>query len=256
MPQCPLILAIETSNPAERERRVSGQSARTADQFGAMSPDFGAVALCRGEGAGFDVLGAEPLLGGAARDDDLMPAIDRLFRRAGAAPRELGRVAVSVGPGGFTGVRIAVAATKAICEATGARAVGVPTALGVIRGVDPSLRSGGPVVVCLAWKRADVWRAVFPPNALQASGALAPLDRLFEGVDTPATLVMDSGLEARLTEAGGLSVGVRVERPRFDPVAIARASVDMAAVDPIALAPLYPREPEAVTKWRELGRGR
>jgi hypothetical protein len=40
--------------------------------------------------------------------------------------------------------------------------------------------------------------------------------------------------------------------PEFDPIACAEISRDMQAIDPIALSPLYPREPEAVTKWREL----
>jgi tRNA threonylcarbamoyl adenosine modification protein YeaZ len=202
----------------------------------------------------FEVLGVEPLRA-ATRDDDLMGAIDRLGRRLGVGAREVNRVAVSVGPGGFTGVRIAVATAKIISEATGATVVGVPTAEGVVRALDLRDRAAGPVIVCLAWKRMDVWRTLFQSGASPGSGELIALSRLFEGVADSPTLVLDAQLEERLRALAVLPAQARIVRPRFDPVAIARASLEFPEVDPLALAPLYPREPEAVTKWRELGRG-
>jgi tRNA threonylcarbamoyladenosine biosynthesis protein TsaB len=51
----------------------------------------------------------------------LMPAVDEAVRAAGLAPRDLTAVAVSGGPGSFTGLRIAAATAKAIV-----RALGVP----------------------------------------------------------------------------------------------------------------------------------
>ena len=44
--------------------------------------------------------------------------------------------------------------------------------------------------------------------------------------------------------------GVRIETLRLNPVACLEASLSIPPVNPLALAPLYAREPEAVTIWR------
>lgn len=242
-----LILAIETSNPAPP---------------GAGSPgpgEFGAVAVCRAGTSGVEALGVEALNPGDGRDDDLTGAIDRLGRRLGVRPVDLRRIAVSIGPGGFTSVRIAVATAKAISAATGAGVVGVPSADGVLRRIDRDARERGEAVICLAWKRSDVWRTVYRsagPGATARTEGLVRLDQLMSGVDAGSVLALDARLEERLRSQGWLPGGVEIVRPRFDPIAIAEAALPLPDIDPLALAPLYPREPEAVTKWRELGRGR
>lgn len=49
----------------------------------------------------------------------LMPAVDEAMRAAEVEPRDLAAVAVSGGPGSFTGLRIAAATAKAIARARG-----------------------------------------------------------------------------------------------------------------------------------------
>src|SRR6185295_10090138 len=86
---------------------------------------------------------------------DLLPAIDRLFRRAGLSPADLrgGAVAVSAGPGGFTGLRIAIAAAKMLAETLQVRLIGVPSAL-----VAAEAHAGeGPIIVALACKNETFW---------------------------------------------------------------------------------------------------
>ena len=56
---------------------------------------------------------AEALRPGVPAGDDLVAAIDRLFARTGVAPRGIRAIGVSVGPGGFTGLRTAVATLQA-----------------------------------------------------------------------------------------------------------------------------------------------
>jgi len=75
----------------------------------------------------------------------------------------------------------------------------------------------------------------------------ADLDRLGAGL-----LVADRFLpEAMRRRAEELGIEVRL--PAFDPVACIEAAMEgVAPVDPADLLPLYPREPEAVTKWRAL----
>ena len=82
----PLTLAIEVSNPSAHADADSGQPTRASPD--ALGPS---VALARGP----DILDQEPLRTPDARhDDDLMPAIDRMVRRAGFTPAE-----TSHGPG-------------------------------------------------------------------------------------------------------------------------------------------------------------
>ena len=60
-------------------------------------------------------------------DDHLFPEIDHLLRLAGIGPADVTRVAVTIGPGSFTGLRVAIAAAQGIARASSAEAVGVPT---------------------------------------------------------------------------------------------------------------------------------
>lgn len=55
----------------------------------------------------------------------LAPAVEALLREANASPKGLDLVAVDVGPGSFTGVRIGMAFAKALAQAIGVPLVGV-----------------------------------------------------------------------------------------------------------------------------------
>jgi len=57
----------------------------------------------------------------------LIPIIDTMFKHSGLVLQNIDGIAVSIGPGSFTGLRIAVATAKALSLATGIPVVGVPT---------------------------------------------------------------------------------------------------------------------------------
>lgn len=254
MTRGPLMLAIETSNP----------SAAGADGIGM------GVALARvSDIGGLDVI-AEERVARATRDaDDLVAAVDRLFRSARLPRSELngGAVAVSVGPGGFTSIRSSVAAGKMIAEATSARCVGVPTALVAAIGVEDAAARDGKLLVALASKRGRAWITVFRPGAradepiaarVEAMALMGPTEvaRVVSegGVVMVADGFVDEGIRAAAEAAdrrSGDGRGGRVVNLRLSAAACARASMGLAWVDPAALVPLYGREPEAVTLWRE-----
>jgi hypothetical protein len=48
-----------------------------------------------------------------------------------------------------------------------------------------------------------------------------------------------------------LSAGLTVWAPVFDPASVLRCAASLSWVDPALLNPIYPREPEAVTLWRQ-----
>ncbi|MBL8991565.1 MAG: hypothetical protein JNJ48_08305 [Phycisphaerae bacterium] len=237
-----LTLAIETSNPP--------------------SPGGGSVALGLVERAGpedpagrVEVLGVEPLRPVDRDRDDLMPAIDRLVRRAGRAPAEVSLVAVSMGPGGFTALRVACATGKLIATATGggtpALCVAVPSALSAALSAPADARSG-PLAVALAAKAGVVHLTLLAPG-FERKGS-APAGRLADAAAIAAlspagVMIADRHLPAEI-RAAATRIGWRVVEPSWDARSVLAAAAHVPTVQADALNPLYAREPEAVTLWR------
>jgi tRNA threonylcarbamoyladenosine biosynthesis protein TsaB len=85
---------------------------------------------------------------GAVRGRDLLPCVRDLLAAHGVAARALGGIAVDIGPGAFTGVRLGVTAAKALAFALGLPAVGVSSLVAQALGApaaDPviSVRDAG-----------------------------------------------------------------------------------------------------------------
>lgn len=248
----PLILAIETSNPSAADGGSPGS--------GVAVGRFSEPAV---SSSSLHLLASEPLLtstGRGGHDDDLMPAIDRLFTRLAINRAELagGLVAVSIGPGGFTGLRVACATGKLIAEALAARAVAVPSAAVVALNLDPTLWSAGAVAIALASKGEEAWIQTYTAPPHTHPDQLARTDgRLLTAADLPTirssgvrTLVADRFFPAAFRHAA-TAAGLTLLAPTFTPEACATAGLMLPPIDPLELNPLYPREPDAVRLWRE-----
>lgn len=187
-------------------------------------------------------------------DDDLLPAIDRLFVRCQLKPADLrgGAVGVSVGPGGFTGLRIAVATAKMFAEALGAKVIAVPSAMVVAE----SVKNETEVLIALASKADSFWATrltrIEQTWSIAGSPGLATAQSL--NLDGAELLLGDEHLPQAvrsLCAARGVSVAEPVFDPRACLVAAERMLERGETIDPLTLAPLYPREPEAVTLWNQ-----
>ena len=235
----PLLLAIETSNP-------SAWSPACREKPGVALLDT----VTR------QTLGQESIDPQLRHDDRLVPAIDALTKRLALRPRDLRTIAVSVGPGGFTAVRLAVTTAKMIAEATGAACIPVPTALVAARAFD----GPGPVAVALASKNDTAFIAAFDENRRPLAPGAIHDARGFGALHAAhgvRTLLADGHLPASLADAAR-SRGVVIAPIDLGPESCGRSALDagLAPVDPAQLLPIYPREPEAVTKWRQLHPGR
>lgn len=94
---------------------------------------------------------------------ELLPAIDALVAEAGIAKSDLGAVAVSAGPGSYTGLRIGVTAGKTLAWALGCELVGVSTLEALARdaaarGVPDGTRR---LVPALDARQGEVYTALF-----------------------------------------------------------------------------------------------
>jgi tRNA threonylcarbamoyladenosine biosynthesis protein TsaB len=93
----------------------------------------------------------------------LMPMIARVMERARLAFAEIDRVAVTTGPGSFTGLRVGIAAARGIALAAGKPAVGLTTLAAYAApfiAADDSL----PVVVAIDARHEQVYLQVFGPG--------------------------------------------------------------------------------------------
>ncbi len=170
---------------------------------------------------------------------DLMPTLDTLCRSRGIGPGELAEVYVSLGPGSFTGLRVAVATAQTLALALGVKIVGIPT-------LDVLLAQHPGHVVCLNIKRDTAW---------SAGPGLEPAIRSLEELRATALpLVADLPAlgtpHAAPESAKGLALPVRPDVRVLYRLARTRAAAGDYD-DPLKLLPLYIREPEAVTLWNQ-----
>jgi tRNA threonylcarbamoyladenosine biosynthesis protein TsaB len=147
-------------------------------------------------GRGGVVLAAERVALRHGHAELLLPMIERVMDKAGLAPSQLDTVAVAIGPGGFTGIRVGLAAAQGIALAIGARLVGVSSFAAVaarLAGPQGAQPGGGPdsqpLLVALDSRRAELCVQLFARET--ASPLAAPqavlADRLGEYIDGPGS---------------------------------------------------------------------
>ena len=167
----------------------------------------------------------------------LAPMAQAVMADAGLAFGRLDRIAVTVGPGSFTGLRVGIAFAKGLALALSKPAVGIGTLEALAAEAD------GLVFPAIDARRGQLYlqafedgRALMAPDALTAEGAAARLAELSQG--RPFTLV-GSGA-ALLADAAPTATVIAAEGA--DARHVARIA---ASRDPGPLRPLYLRAPDA-----------
>lgn len=101
----------------------------------------------------------EPMARGQA--EALLPMVRAVLDEAGAAFADLDLLAVTVGPGAFTGLRIGLAAARGLALATGLPCLGVTTLEAVAQAVPAAARTGDAILAVLDTRRDDVYAQTF-----------------------------------------------------------------------------------------------
>jgi tRNA threonylcarbamoyladenosine biosynthesis protein TsaB len=180
----------------------------------------------------------------------LLELAAELLAQAGLVWEQIDRLAVGVGPGTFTGLRIGVASARGLAQSLGVPLVAVST----LRALAEAARADapGPVLAVLDARRGEAFAAGFAdgrelidaravaPAALASLPAQAGEARRWLGVG-------DGAIRFRsYLEAAGVSVPADTSRlHRVSAAVICRLAIDAPARTPEAVVPDYRRRPDA-----------
>ena len=95
----------------------------------------------------------------------VMPLIARVMDAARSEFNELNRIAVTVGPGSFTGLRVGISAARGIALAAGRPAIGLST-LSALAAPHVAARSGDTIIAAIDARNEQVYFQVFAPNGV------------------------------------------------------------------------------------------
>ena len=113
----------------------------------------GSISLLRDEKEAAFHVGA----GGVSRSEDLLSNVAKLLSEQNIGVGEIGRIAVSTGPGSFTGLRIGIATALGLARSIGAELVGVS----LLQAMDDIASEPGLRVIAVPVGRTDiVWQIV------------------------------------------------------------------------------------------------
>ena len=184
-----------------------------------------------------------------AHGESLLPMIQSVFSRAEWSPRDVDRWAVGVGPGSFTGVRIAVATAKGMVLASGAELVGV-TSLDALEWSLPaelvvSVMAAGKGELFVQVRRFGA--LVVPPSHVPVRDVPGLLSSSVAESEAIA-VVGEAALDVRWDEVGR-SVSLHAEVPHDLPRAssVGRIARHRNPEDADSLEPVYVRAPDITT---------
>ena len=195
------------------------------------------VALARGNGR--EVL-AEVSLTARGASETLLPAIHAALDLAGEDLGSVGRVLAGVGPGTFTGIRIAAATARALSAGTGIP-LSKNSTLDALAA--PALSCSEDVLAVLDARRGQVFaRRYSEDGPTTGIYCLTPEELSVEG----GPLVVGDGAVRYRGALSGLGRIPPEDSPLHRVTAVGHViSADLSPVSPDELVPIYVREPDA-----------
>jgi tRNA threonylcarbamoyl adenosine modification protein YeaZ len=171
----------------------------------------------------------------------LMPQVVDVLAKAGADRRQLTEIAVGVGPGPFTGLRVGLAAARTMAAALGVPVRGVCSLDIVAHGTVAKSQPDGPFAVATDARRREVYWATYDATGQRTTGP---------HVGDAADITASTGGAALPAAGAGASLYpdafAGTLAPEY-PSAAYLASAVVAGAVPVGPAdPMYLRRPDAV----------
>lgn len=174
--------------------------------------------------------------------EKIIPMTQRVCADAGLAPDALDLIAVTVGPGTFTGVRIGLAAARGLALPARTPVLGVTTLQALAWGVG----SGRPVLAAIDARRGEVYLQAFDADLLpMAEPLVCTPDVAARHLRDGDTVAVGSGAALIADRVAGLRLAAAAAEPDAAVMAIAAAAHTDRAVSGRPPAPLYLRAPDA-----------
>lgn len=210
----------------------------------------GSLALLEGEAC----LEARTLQLGTQHGQSLVPEIRRLLADHGRSPRDCELLAVSIGPGSFTGLRVGVVCAKTWAYATGCQVVAVDTHLAIAANTPPPFDD---VQIVSDAQRGDLFASRFARDNLSDWTEIEPLASLpvtaWLGKLTGSEVLAGPGLERLAEKLSGRCHLLEPDCWRPQAANVGRLGVKQAQIgvfsDPWTLEPRYVRRSSAEEKW-------
>jgi tRNA threonylcarbamoyladenosine biosynthesis protein TsaB len=226
------LLAFDTATPATVVALVAGEAPLEPVRPGESTPEVFARELRHDPASG-----ERP---GHAMQ--LLPLATQLLDAAGIAFDDLERIAVGVGPGTFTGLRIGVATARALAQASGAELVGVST----LRTLAANA-GGRPVLAVLDARRGEAFVAEYDERGGEVRPPAAVTPATLSGLARPGLLgIGDGSVRFReVLEPAGMEIpedGSPLHQ--VSALALARLATEIPAGDE-SVTPEYLRLPDA-----------
>lgn len=192
------------------------------------------------DSASANVVAALSLPMATGHAEALMPAVEECLRQAGIGYAHLARIGVTIGPGSFTGVRIALSAARAMALALAVPVVGITT-LDALTA--PHLGRNGAVLVVNDARRGEVYAQLTASDGtILVPPALLTPPEVIACLPPGPLLVIGSG--------AGLICALYRDAIRGDPsplpaIAVIARLAAYADISPHPPRPLYLRAPDA-----------
>jgi tRNA threonylcarbamoyladenosine biosynthesis protein TsaB len=179
----------------------------------------------------------------------LLALVEEALATAGAGWEGVERIAVGVGPGGFTGLRHGIATARALSQGRGLPLVGVSSLRALAAGAAGD--DARPVLALIDARRGEVFAAAWRgAERLLEPVAIAPADlaaRLGAGPLAAPLAVGDGAVRFReeLERAGAAVPADRSPAHRLSALQVCRIGAAGEPAERDALVPDYRRDPDA-----------
>jgi tRNA threonylcarbamoyladenosine biosynthesis protein TsaB len=175
----------------------------------------------------------------------LPPLVQQVFAEAGLKPTALDAVAVGVGPGGFTGLRTAIALAEGLAQALGKPLIGVTTGEALVAELPEALFGTSTIWSVLEQRQGRVVLEIFHRGAAPPE---APVILPIEALPDPAgalLLVGDAAEQlAPMLAARGIAATAHPPRlPSAEALGLVAARRLAGLLPPRGAAPLYAEPP-------------